>query len=92
MGANIITNSWAGGEANPALHDAIKAAGDKNILFVVAAGNAGADLDRNATYPASYSPQLPNMLVVASSGYTDNLSTFSNYGASTVHLTAPGEW
>lgn len=92
MGANIITNSWAGGEANPALREAIQAAADKDILFVAAAGNAALDLDLNSTYPASWAPELPNMLVVGSVGYSDKLSTFSNFGSSVVHLAAPGEW
>ena len=91
MKANIITNSWAGGEPNPALRDAIAHAAEKDILFVAAAGNQGDDLDVNATYPASYAPGLPNMVVVGSVGYDDKLSNFSNYGQA-VHLAAPGEW
>ena len=39
--------------------------------------------------PASY--RLPNMITVASVDSSGNLSSFSNYGATTVDLAAPGE-
>lgn len=91
-GADIITNSWSGGEDNPALRDAIQHSLDKDVLFVVAAGNTGSNLDLDTAYPASYSKEFPNMLVVASTDYKDSMSNFSNYGQNTVHLGAPGEW
>ena len=65
--------------------------GSADILLVVASGNSGLDLDVNASYPAAYGAQAPYMLVVGSSGRQDQLSTFSNYGAKTVHIAAPGE-
>jgi serine protease len=91
-GADIITNSWSGGEDNPALREAIQHSFDKDVLFVVAAGNTASDLDTEKAYPASYAGEFSNMLVVASTNYQDKLSNFSNYGADSVHLGAPGEW
>jgi subtilisin family serine protease len=97
-GADVINSSWAGGEANPALRDGIAAAGAADVLFVAAAGNSGLDLDTSAgangtgVFPAAFARDMPNMLVVASTSYEDQLSDFSNYGAGVVALAAPGEW
>jgi subtilisin family serine protease len=88
-GAQIMSNSWGGGGYSQALFDAIKRAQDKGILFVAAAGNDSSDNDARASYPASY--QLDNVVSVAASNNVDNLAYFSNYGATTVHLAAPGE-
>ena len=58
-------------------------------LFVAAAGNQGVDIDvpGNAVYPASIDSQ--NIISVAATDHNDNLSSFSNFGAS-VDLAAPG--
>ena len=99
-GAKVLSNSWGGegqddgSEENVALKDAIKYAMDKGVLFVVAAGNGrnGAgfnnDTDQNPVYPASYN--FDNILTVAAIDSTDHLAPFSNYGATKVHIGAPG--
>lgn len=84
----VLSNSWGGGGFSQALLDEIKRAGDNNMLFVAAAGNNGYDNDRSAFYPASYS--APNLIAVAATDNNDSLATFSNYGASSVQLGAPG--
>lgn len=76
------------------LRQAISAHIDAGILFVAAAGNGGGDdtgddNDAYPTYPASY--DLDNVVSVAASDNRDELASFSNYGASSVHLAAPGE-
>ncbi len=81
-------NSWGGGGYSQALYDAIRAAGDANILFVAAAGNSGLDIDATPSYPASY--QLPNVIAVAAIGQNGQRAGFSNYGAKSVHIAAPG--
>ena len=63
------------------------------MLFVAAAGNGGADgvgddNDVVPTYPCAY--VLPNVLCVAASDNRDQLASFSNYGATSVDLAAPG--
>lgn len=87
-GANIVAtnNSWGGGAYSQALYDAINA--QRDILFIVAAGNAGANNDTTVTYPADY--DLPNLVAVAATTSADGLAGFSNYGRRTVHVGAPG--
>ncbi len=84
----VLSNSWAGGGFSQALLDAINTAGSNDMLFVAAAGNDHANNDALPSYPASYA--AANVVSVASSTNTDGLSSFSNYGASSVHLAAPG--
>ncbi len=84
-GAHIINNSWGGGGFSQALEDAINAS---NTLIVCAAGNSGSNNDTNPFYPASYSSD--NIISVAATDHNDNLAYFSNYGASSVDIAAPG--
>ena len=83
-----INASFGGGGSNSTERAAIQAAGDAGIIFCVAAGNNAANNDVTPVYPASY--RLSNMIVVAASDQTDGLATFSDYGANTVDLAAPG--
>lgn len=87
-GAHIMSNSWGGGGFNQALFDAIERAREADILFIAAAGNDSADNDRDLYYPASY--DLDNIIAVASTNENDDLSNFSNFGATTVDIAAPG--
>lgn len=84
----VLSNSWGGGGHSTALVNAIAAANASDMLFVAAAGNNGANNDASPVYPASYT--VANMLTVASSTSSDVRSSFSNYGATSVHLAAPG--
>jgi subtilase family serine protease len=90
-GANIrvLSNSWGGPEFSQALLDQVNAANAADMLFVAGAGNDGFDNDILPFYPASF--DAPNVISVASTGYTDDISWFSNYGATSVDLGAPGE-
>lgn len=87
-GARILNNSWGGGAYSSALYDAIARAGEKGVLFVAAAGNSARDNDSRPFYPACY--PLDNIISVAAINRYDNLASFSNYGATTVHVGAPG--
>ncbi len=88
-GANIINASWGGPSfESSALHDAIAAARDAGIIFVAAAGNSTQDNDAQPLYPSSY--DLDNIVAVAATDRNDNLAFFSDYGATTVDLGAPG--
>src|SRR5439155_11909644 len=89
-GANVrvLSNSWSGGGFSQALLDEINKADAHNMLFVAAAGNAGANNDVSPQYPASYT--APNVIAVAATKNTDSLWSFSNYGPTSVHLAAPG--
>lgn len=87
-------NSWGGGGYSKALLDAITLAGQEGILFIAAAGNESSNNDSTARYPANYDT-TPNLgwnavISVASITSTGTLSSFSNWGATRVHLAAPG--
>jgi hypothetical protein len=93
-GVNIraTSNSYGGApEAasfDPALKDAIDAAGRADILNMFAAGNDDLDNDLTPTYPGSYNS--PSILAVAASDKNDAKASFSSYGATTVDVAAPG--
>ena len=88
-GAKVANASFGGtyGGWQPE-QDAIEAAGDAGLLYVAAAGNSANNNDATATYPASY--PLDNLISVAAMTASDTLAYFSNFGASSVHLGAPG--
>nr|NCR73594.1 S8 family serine peptidase [Microcystis aeruginosa LG13-12] len=87
-GVKLTNNSWGGGGYSQALYDAINAAGQAGALFIAAAGNDAKNTDTSPSYPASYN--LANIISVASTTRTDSLSSFSNYGLTSVDLGAPG--
>ncbi len=99
---NIVAtnNSWGGGGFSQALLDAINRAGDAGILFIAAAGNGGFDgrgddNDKRANYPSNYECTSSGkaydcVIAVASITSSGAKSRFSNYGAKTVDLGAPG--
>lgn len=89
-GMNIVAtnNSWGGGGFSQALQDAIERANTAGILFIAAAGNSGTNNDATPSYPASY-PNA-NIIAVASITSTGALSSFSQYGATSVDIGAPG--
>ncbi|MBD2556838.1 S8 family serine peptidase [Aphanizomenon flos-aquae FACHB-1290] len=87
-GVKLTNNSWGGGGYSQALYDAINAAGQQGALFIAAAGNDSINTDTLPHYPSSYN--LDNIISVASTTNTDGLSSFSNYGLTSVDLGAPG--
>jgi len=89
-GLNIVAtnNSWGGGGFSQALSDAINRADAAGILFIAAAGNETVDNDVSPHYPSSY--DNANIIAVASITSTGGLSSFSNWGASSVDIGAPG--
>ena len=87
-GVKLTNNSLGGGGYSQALSDVINAAGQKGALFIAAAGNSSQNTDINPAYPASYN--LANIISVASTTRTDSLSSFSNYGLTSVDLGSPG--
>jgi|694.fasta_scaffold01456_22 subtilisin family serine protease len=101
-GVNIVAsnNSWGGGSYNRSLHDAILRHAKADILFVAAAGNESSNNDRNPAYPTGYSTLVgtssesaasyESVISVASITESGSLSSFSNYGATSVDIGAPG--
>ena len=87
-GAKVINASWGGDAYSQAMLDALNFANSKGVVFVTAAGNESANNDVTTTYPASY--RTPNELVVAAVDQSGALGSYSNWGATTVDLAAPG--
>jgi subtilisin family serine protease len=98
-GAVVANASWGGGfsaDNYSAIHDA----GAVGMIFVAAAGNSAANNDVNPLYPAGDTitwvvsgqtyPGLPNIISVAATDATGKLASFSNFGATSVSLGAPG--
>ena len=87
-GADIISNSWGGGQYSQTLKDAIDAS---KALVVCAAGNeySGVSNDIDPTYPASYTSD--NIISVAATDENDTLAYFSNFGENSVDVAAPGK-
>jgi hypothetical protein len=88
---HIINLSWDLGIGSFALEKAIEKACDAGALVVIAAGNSGTDNDRARAIPAYYRTICPEQIitVMATDRYNEKAS-FSNYGAATVDLAAPG--
>jgi len=84
----VSNNSWGGGSYSTALATAIQSAANAGILFVAAAGNESNNNDTLTSYPSGYT--TANVLAVASTTSSGALSSFSNYGATTVDIGAPG--
>jgi subtilisin family serine protease len=101
-----VNASWGGGGYSQAMHDAIIRLANAGVLFVAAAGNGGADQvaddnDLAPFYPANYDTSQGTstqpaaaynaVIAVAAIGSGGQMPSWSNYGANTVHLGAPGE-
>lgn len=89
-GAKLSNNSWGGGGYSFSLYNAIQnaGAGPNGHLFVAASGNSAVDTDASPHYPSSYN--LDNIISVAATNNRDELSSFSNFGAASVDVGAPG--
>jgi len=97
-GVNILNFSFSYKAPEPIgyktpMQSVIEAAEAANILIVAAAGNdLRVDIDNSIikNYPASF--DYPNILSVASVNCNGELSTFSNYGQTSIDIAAPGEF
>lgn len=88
MGATVSNHSYGGPGRTRAFEDAIIAAGAAGHIVVCSAGNSTRNNDLFPSYPASY-PQ-DNIIAVAATDQNDALGTFSNFGATSVDIGAPG--
>jgi subtilisin family serine protease len=100
-GENFLAtnNSWGGGGYSQALADAVTRGARADVLFVAAAGNGGGDgigdnNDSVANWPANLSTGATAgyeaVIAVAALNSSGGLASFSNFGASTVDIAAPG--
>ncbi|HET8630796.1 MAG TPA: S8 family serine peptidase [Thermomicrobiales bacterium] len=92
VNVRVLTVGWGLRDDSKTLRDAVDAAGRAGILVVAAAGNQeggqGVDIDRVPLYPASYA--AANIVAVAATDNRDGRLGFTNYGARSVDLGAPG--
>ena len=86
-GAQICNLSLGSSQNDPALY---RTMASSDMLFVVAVGNDGTDLETSPSYPASY--DLDNVISVANIRYDGELDPTSSYGAASVDLAAPGSY
>ncbi|KAG1672720.1 hypothetical protein FOA52_005198 [Chlamydomonas sp. UWO 241] len=80
--------SWA-----DAYKKAVQPLANKGVLLVAAAGNENIDLDNLVAKGWTYSPcltLLPNVLCVGATDALDGKAFFSNFGAGSVAIGAPG--
>ena len=86
---DVINASWDEPCELTRVKEAMANAQDRGILFVVAAGNKGLDLEGAGknTYPAVYGGT--RAMVVMAVDAQDNLESISNWGQNTVDIAAP---
>jgi hypothetical protein len=91
-GARVITMSLGSdGPFDPAFSDAITTAQTNDIVVIVSAGNKAKDNDAAgsaAHYPCNFTQ--PNLVCVAALDQNYVLANFSNWGAISVDVGAPG--
>lgn len=87
-GADVLNLSLGGYENDSALSDAIEDAGTAGVLLAVAAGNEETDNDITPSYPANFTHD--NIISVAALDQSYELAGFSNWGAESVDVGAPG--
>ncbi|MFP4316764.1 MAG: S8 family serine peptidase [Desulfovibrionales bacterium] len=96
--ARIINASYGKESYSQLEFDALARAQEAGILVVAAAGNSAADVNAGPFYPAAYHKSrakgddrvLHNIIAVAATDNRDQLAEFSNYGATSVDVAAPG--
>ena len=87
-GVQLTNNSWGSTGLSESLRSAIEQAAEANQLFIASAGNNASNNDEIPNYPSSF--DLDNIIAVAATNASDQLAAFSNYGATTVDIAAPG--
>jgi subtilisin family serine protease len=90
MGAKVTNNSYGGLGFFPAEAAAIAATHAAGQIYVASAGNDAVDNDLNPYYPTNFTTSFNNVISVAATDNQDKLADFSQYGATTVTLAAPG--
>ena len=82
--AKVINMSFSSTLASASLTNAIQYATNHNVICIASGGNDG---KREVVYPAA----IPGVIGVGSTTALDKRSFFSNYGAPSVRMAAPGE-
>ena len=82
--ANVLNMSFDFTSSSHELENAVNFAANHGVISIASVGNDGAQV---VVYPAGFS----NVMGVASTNNSDQLSSFSNYGQPPVWVGAPGE-
>ncbi len=89
QGVKIVNYSAGGSGYSQSAYDAIANARNSGVLIMAAAGNSANNNDGGLHfYPSDYT--LDNIVSVAATDQNDALASFSNYGATSVDVAAPG--
>jgi len=97
MDIPISNNSYQNLTSSFAIIEALQLAEDNGHLYIAAAGNFSTDIDVDTNYPAGYNSNhiipynFDHIISVAAINRHDALADFSNYGASSVSIGAPGD-
>ncbi len=87
-GARVVNASFGGTSFSQAEYDAFAAANTAGVTVICAAGNDGQNNDILPHFPASY--RLPNVISVEAVDRYGRLPDFSDFGATSVDVAAPG--
>ncbi len=86
--AKVVNLSYGGTFFSQAEFDALERAENNGLLIVSSAGNKSENNDLLPHYPSDY--DLDNIISVAALWPNNTLSTYSNYGAVSTDIAAPG--
>uniref|UniRef100_A0A0G4H6F5 subtilisin n=1 Tax=Chromera velia CCMP2878 TaxID=1169474 RepID=A0A0G4H6F5_9ALVE len=93
MGVRVFSNSWRTRRGDVGtIRRAVQKTYESGALFIAAAGNDRQDIKHRTSWsPLALQPDVPNILLVASTDESvGDLSGFSNYGSDVVQIAAPG--
>ncbi len=89
----VLVFGWGSYSPSETLRAALAEAATAGILVIAPAGDDANDNDQNPYYPASYGSapaNLPNVIAVSATSKSDGRLLGGNFGATSVHLGAPG--
>jgi subtilisin family serine protease len=88
-GVKLMNLSWGGSGYSDTLQHVMDDTYNQGVLYVVAAGNENSDNDITMTYPGSFN--LLHEITVAATTRFNDIWSYSNFGATSVGIGAPGE-
>ena len=88
QGAKVVNMSFGGSGFDSVFESAIINARNNDVVIVAAAGNNGSSNDSFPTYPCSFPED--NIICVAALDQRYSRASFSNFGANSVDVGAPG--
>ena len=88
-GAKVINASFGGPTSSEIVRDAIQRAATRECCWWPPPATTASTTDKKPIFPAAYPDS--NILSVAATNSKDKLASFSNFGAKTVDLAAPGD-